>query len=194
MRLWTVQPLSALEELKQTGVYRCRREKSFNLTKRDSLEKPYQWLIQRMKEKIGQPPEGVTYPVWAWHTWEFARRAPDADSAAFLRRTEDKVLFTLEIPESQVTLTDFDAWQLVLQNMYVADKRTEAEFAALQEKLEELPADELAAAIEASWDHVFLIDPVDTDVLTRGKFVQATFWEIKPEYVVQADVLPREAP
>lgn len=51
--------------------------KSFNLTKPDSLEKPYRWLMDRMREKIGPAPAGVDYPVWAWHTWEFERRAPD---------------------------------------------------------------------------------------------------------------------
>lgn len=190
MQLWTVQPLSALRDLEETGVFRCDRDKSFNLTKADSLEKPYQWLIAQMKERIGLPSAGVCYPIWAWHTWEFQRRMPDPDSAAFLRRTEDKVLLTLDIPDHQVTLTDFDAWQLVLQGGYVADARTAEEFDALEEWLENLPAEELTAAVHDSWQHVFLVDRIDNALMTRGKYIQATFWEIRKEYVRANRLLP----
>jgi len=190
MRLWTVQPVSALDEIEKTGFFRCQREKSFNLAKRDSLEKPYQWLMARMRERIGPPPEGVAYPVWAWHTWEFQRRAPDPDSAAFLKRTEDKALLTLEIPDAQVVLTDFDAWQLVLQGVYVADARTDAAFAALEDHLDALSPEELARETEASWHNVFLVDPVDDPLLTRGKYVQATFWQIRRENLKEARFLP----
>lgn len=189
MQLWTVQPLTALDELKTQGVYRCQKEKSFNLSKPGSLDQPYQWLMARMREKIGGPPEGVSYPVWAWHTWEFLHQAPDPNSAAFLRRTEDKAMMTLDVPQDQAVLTDFDAWQLVLQHMYVADAREAAELDRLEEQLETLDENQLEKAIRDSWEHVFLIDRVDTDVLTRGKYIQATFWEIRPEYIRDIRVL-----
>ena len=189
MQLWTVQPLTALDELKTQGVYRCQKEKSFNLSKRGSLDQPYQWLMARMREKIGGPPEGVSYPVWAWHTWEFLHQAPDPNSAAFLRRTEDKAMMTLDVPQDQAVLTDFDAWQLVLQHMYVADAREAAELDRLEQQLETLDENQLEKAIRDSWEHVFLIDRVDTDVLTRGKYIQATFWEIRPEYIRDIRVL-----
>lgn len=190
MLLWTVQPQSAWTDIRKTGVFRCQREKSFNLTKPDSLEKPYRWLMDRMREKIGPAPAGVDYPVWAWHTWEFERRAPDPNSAAFVKRTEAKVLLTLDVPAFQAVLTDFDAWQLLLQNAYVADAKTEEEYIRLEAWMEGLAPEALARETEASWDRVFLIDPVDSEWLTRGKYVQATFWEIRREYVKKAEELP----
>ena len=190
MLLWTVQPQSAWTDIRKTGVFRCQREKSFNLTKPDSLEKPYRWLMDRMREKIGPAPAGVDYPVWAWHTWEFERRAPDPNSAAFVKRTEAKVLLRLAVPAFQAVLTDFDAWQLLLQNAYVADAKTEEEYIRLEAWMEGLAPETLARETEASWDRVFLIDPVDSEWLTRGKYVQATFWEIRREYVKKAEELP----
>lgn len=190
MILWTVQPRSALTDLETAGVFRCEREKSFNLTKPDSLEKPYQWLMGEMRRRIGEPPKGVSYPVWAWHTWEFQRQPPDPDSAAFVKRTEDKALLTLDLPEGQALLSDFDAWQLVLQNGYVADAVTEEEFLRLEERLDSLPPDALERETEASWQHVFLTGPLQTELVTRGKYIQATFWEIRKEYVRDAKILP----
>ena len=190
MILWTLQPKSAWEALEILGVFRCQRDKSFNLTKRDSLEKPYQWMMDRMRERIGEPPAGVTYPVWAWHTWEFERRAPDVNSAAFLRRTEEKALLTLEIPEKKALLSDFDAWQMVLQNFYVVGDLSPAEYDALVERLEALPEEELQKETETSWIRVFDTAPVNRDGFIRGRFVQATFWEIRRESVQNVEFLP----
>ena len=193
MIIWTVQPVSALRDLETDGVFRCDRSQSFNLMKADTLERPYRWLIQRMTEKIGAPPAGVEYPIWAWHTWEFARRRPDTESAVFVRRTEEKVLFTLDVPEEALVLSDFDAWQYVLMDSYVADAVTEEEFDALKERLEGLDGEELRVETERSWVNVFKTDPVNSELLIRGRYVQATFWEIRREYVKDAKLLPVNA-
>jgi len=47
MRLWTVQPLSALEEIEKTGFFRCQREKSFTLLIRGKYVQATLWEIQR---------------------------------------------------------------------------------------------------------------------------------------------------
>ncbi|MBQ9066230.1 MAG: DUF3841 domain-containing protein, partial [Clostridia bacterium] len=140
MTLWTVQPATALDEIRETGRFVCDRSRSFNLTKPDHLDAPYQWLIRQMEERIGPRPDGVEYPIWGWHTWEFEHRAPDPDSAAFLTRTEDKAFFTLELPEDQVVLTDFDAWHLIMMDLFIPDPAmTEDEEDAFLERYTSLP-------------------------------------------------------
>ena len=193
MTVWTTQPRAALTALEETGVFRCEPQKSFNLSKPDSLKKPYRWLTARMQTRIGPPPTGVVYPVWAWHTWEFERRCPDPESAAFLRRTEEKALFTLEIPENELVLTDFDAWQSVMMGSYVSDAATPAAYAALEARLDALSPEETEAEIERSWENVFLTDRVESDVLIRGRYIQATFWELKRAYVRDVRLLPPNA-
>ena len=193
MKLWTVQPKAALDALAQTGVFRCQREKSYNLTKPGSLEKPYQWMMEQMRRRIGPPPARVEYPVWAWHTWEFARRAPDVDSAAFLRRTEEKALLTLDVPEDRALLSDFDAWQMALQGFYVAGDLPDAEYDALLERLESLTEAELRRETENSWVRVFDVSPVKREGFARGKFIQATLWEIRRECLIDARLLPPNA-
>ena len=188
--LWTVQPVSALQELEKDGVYRCDRARSWNLTKKGSLESSYRWLTEQMIRRIGYPPTGVEYPVWAWHTWEYERKAPEADSAAFLERTEDKVALTLDLPEDRVVQTDFDAWQHVLAGTYVAHGVTEGELCEEEQMLDELDEEELEKAVKESWENVFLINPVNTETAQRGRYIQATFWEIRKEDIVQSTILP----
>ncbi len=65
MILWSIQPESSLKQLEETGVYRCDPSLSINISKPDSLKEHYKWLMMRMRDKIGNEPEGVTYPIWA---------------------------------------------------------------------------------------------------------------------------------
>lgn len=189
MIVWTVQPESALESIHEHGCFRCDESKSFNLSKPNSLRRPYQWLMAKMREKIGPPPKGVSYPIWAWHTWDFQHRAPDTESSAFLKRSERKILFTLEISDGELVLSDFDAWQNVMLETYVADIRSEEEYDALEEHIDALSPKELDQEIVRSWDNVFLTDKVDNGFMLRGRYVQATFWEIKKEYIKEVKVL-----
>jgi len=183
MIVWTMQPLTALDQIEATGSFRCDPKQSFNLTKSDSLEGSYAWLMDRMRERIGPEPKGVVSPVWAWHTWNFERRSPDPDSPAFLRHSDSKVMLTLDIPENEFVLTDFDAWQNVMIKTYVSRAETESEYLALEEHLSRLSPDELSEEIRRSWENVFLTNRVETDYLVRGRYVQATFWEIKRDYI-----------
>ena len=61
MILWTSQEEAVYNELLKTGVYRC----DFNLSSMRDCRKQYDWLVRQMKQRIGPPPDKVTYPVWA---------------------------------------------------------------------------------------------------------------------------------
>ena len=68
MILWTIQPIEVYNLIQEKGYYICDPSKSECLEMM-CFEKAYDWLIEKMKEKIGQPPLNAKYPVWAWHTW-----------------------------------------------------------------------------------------------------------------------------
>lgn len=61
MILWTIQPIEIWELIQKTGVYHCDPAKS-SMPEPEFVEK-YEWLIRQMKVRIGNPPEGVSYPV-----------------------------------------------------------------------------------------------------------------------------------
>jgi transposase len=66
MRLATIQDKAAYDELCATGVLRCRAELS-ELLGIDNFRPAYDWLVGQMKQRVGKPPQGVTYPIWAWY-------------------------------------------------------------------------------------------------------------------------------
>lgn len=72
MILWSTQPFEVYDQIQKTGVYHCDFEKS--LLKDYRLQ--YDWLVQEMKNRLGEPHAGVTYPVWAWYKWEGIRMEP----------------------------------------------------------------------------------------------------------------------
>lgn len=180
MRVWTIQPLSALEDIKISGSFRCDPEKSWNITKENNLKVYYQWLNQQMTKTIGPAPAGVTYPVWSWYRWEGENVKPDADSGAFLKRTEDKVLFELEMPTDRVFLSDFDLWQFVLADGYVPSEEDDEDTI---DRLDALSPEEYEKEKIKSWSNVII------DEETQVNFAQATFWEIRREDIVSYDIL-----
>ena len=69
----------------------------------------YEWLADRMEERIGPPPDGVPrWPVWAWRRWR-KRPKPRMDDKDF-RHLRDHVLVSLEVPNETVVLSDFGSW------------------------------------------------------------------------------------
>jgi hypothetical protein len=63
---------------------------------------------------------------------------------------------------------------------------------ALETYLDTLNEKQWVETIEASWNLVFLTDPVCTPEYHRGKYVQATFWELKKEYIINKVILERK--
>ena len=73
MILWTMQPVEVWQEIQETGVYRCDPARS----SMPEFTDMYEWLIRQMEQRIGPPPAGVTYPVWAWYMQNGKHRKPD---------------------------------------------------------------------------------------------------------------------
>lgn len=179
MFLSTMQPIAVWEDLQRTGIYRADEAKMEMLP---DFKRAYIWMVREMEARIGHRPDGVTWPVWAWY--KHCNRIGRLD----LRRQENweyepMVCIEVDIPDSQVLLSDFDAWHCVLNNGVCAE--TEAEFDALYEVIDEATPEEAQRMKEATWPRVFdLTQP--TDVSWRGTIdsIQATFWELRLEQVL----------
>ena len=74
MILWTIQPDEVFDEINRLGVYHCDPVKA---DVQGMFPEQYDWLAGQMRKRIGPPPEGVSYPVWAWYQWRKDRRKPD---------------------------------------------------------------------------------------------------------------------
>lgn len=64
MLLWTMQPIEIWHMIRETGTYRCDPNKT--VMQKYVFDSKYKWLVREMEKRIGPPPAGVKYPVWAW--------------------------------------------------------------------------------------------------------------------------------
>lgn len=179
MIVWTIQPVEVYNQILEKGYFVCDGRKIDKW-----FRKKYKWLSNEMKEKIGKPPKGVTYPVWAWHTRNFKNKRPDLRSSEYGNKGTKSVCIELEIPDNQVLLSDFDAWHFVLNNWYLnTDCWDEETFDKDEEWLNSLSEEQRNIEIEKSWQGIYNLEPKETTWMCRGKWIQATFWELKKEYI-----------
>lgn len=180
MRLWTIQPISVLNILNETGEFFAKEE-----FLDDYFKKSYKWLSEKMIEKIGCPKnKNIRFPIWAWHTRNFQHKKPDLRENLYGEKDEWYVCMEIEIPDNEVVLSDFDAWHFVLNNWYLnTDCYDEETFDKDYEWLNSLSHKEKTKAIKDSWNGIFRIDPYESDWCCRGKYIQATFWCLKKEQV-----------
>ena len=172
MILWTIQHREAYEEMLRTGVLRANSAHIFDEFFRES----YEWMAEQMKKRIGNPPEGVELPIWAWYQWEGKRKRPDMRSHG---RSSDRgvpiVLLTMDVPENQVLLSDFDYWHVVLNDGHLIFPYDENAVYSKEERRE-------------SWEKIFDYEcSFEEEESGIGLSTQATLWEIKADWILKAE-------
>ena len=177
MILWTIQPLEVYKQIQEIGVYHCDFEKSFLNDCRDQ----YDWLVRQMKRRIGDPPEGVSYPVWAWYMWEGVRKKPDLRRERWGNgwKGERFACMEIDVPEDKVVLSDFDSWSIILLHGLLSD--SEEENTRLEDEYNSLPEEQKKTYRDRNWERAFELSYVDNDWVHRGDSIQATFWELRKE-------------
>ena len=181
MVLWAIQPREVYTCIQGTGRYRCSPEKSPNLP---DFRDAYGWLMGKMQARIGALPDGISYPVWAWHTYDGKRKKPDLRHSGYEKKGKECVCFEIEIPDRDVVLSDFDGWHFVLNHMYLnPDCFDEETFDRDQLWMDSLSAEARENAIRSSWDAIFDIRYCENDWVSWGSYIQATFWELKAEQI-----------
>ena len=139
-----------------------------------SFRDSYDWLACQMAERIGQPPAGVQYPLWAWY-----KNDDDFDEWGDTGRKYAKI--TIDIDPWRVVLSDFDEWNCVLGHAPVIYEEDEAKFHAEWERCMRIGQN----AIVKTWPRIFRTD-VD--------YIQATFWELFLDDVVSVETFISAGP
>ena len=185
MRLWTVQPSEVYDLILADGVYRCDSTKSI-LMHDFGFTAPYRWMSDQMTKRISPPPDGVAFPVWAWHTMSWKHKRPDMRRTEFRSHQRPFVLMEIEIPDKDVLLSDEELWHYVLSDWYLSDADNEAEFDEDFKRLELLSEEEKRQEKEESWKKIFAVSPPINNGWKRiGCYIQATFWELRKEQIIK---------
>lgn len=180
MRLWTMQPAGVLDILKKDGVFHCDQDKSIY---GEDYKAPYAWMVDQMNRKGITRPEGCSLPVWAWYRHNWKEKKPDLRRIGLGEPGARTVCIEIEIPDEEVLLSDFDIWHYVLNDMWFDRSRNEAEFDERHEWFDRLAPEEQKALKKQSWENIFDIEPYEDDWVTKGRYVQAVFWELRREQV-----------
>lgn len=172
MILWTIQNKLAYESMKETGVLRVDE----NYILDDLFKEPYLWMASQMKKRIGNPPEGVIFPVWAWYRWEGNRKRLDMrfHGCNWGEKGTPLVLLTIDVPEQSILLSDFDYWHCVLNDGEIIFPYNESVVYYEEEK-------------QKSWENIFDIECSFDGESHKFLTTQATLWEIKSEWVKKVE-------
>ena len=177
MILWTIQPVEVYDLIQETGVYHC----DFTKSMLSDCQDQYDWLVQEMKDRIGDPPRGVSYPVWAWYMWEGDRKKPDLRRERWGKgwKGERFACMEIDVPEDRIVLSDFDSWSIILLHGLLSD--SEEEDTRLENEYNSLSEEDKRAYRDKNWERAFDLTYVDNDWMHRGDSIQATFWELRKE-------------
>ena len=192
MILWTIQSPEAWIELQEKGVLRARRRHIVEAT----WFPAYEWMAEKMRARIGEPPDLECVPIWAWYQWESAeRKKPDLRTGGHLGKGERGVRIGFEQAEDGVLLSDFCLWHYVLNYWYLPSCEADGEM--FERELashglsffdqKPLPHAEYHLRIVRSWNRIFDLDWSEPDISQprKRKSIQATMWEIRWDQVRQ---------
>lgn len=197
--LWTLQHIEAYKMLEKNGVLHANEQHLFC---EDDLRYAYDWLTEQMKKRVDLPPDGVSYPIWAWYKWEGKHKRCDLRCGGYAKRGTPMVQMEIQIDSDRLLLSDFDRWVNVLNKAYIVED--ESEWDRMDKELERLGTDSyylftepvtdtrllpLKEKIMDTWQTVFQLDThmESWDYPLDKRSVQATFWELRMEDVVKAE-------
>lgn len=169
--LWTIQDLAAWQLAEERGVLRADGRR---ICFPEYFRPAYQWLMEQMSQKIDNYPG--CYPVWAWP------EKPDLRWSGLAHKGTPQVRIECVLPTKSVLFSDFQSWDCVLSNSYLAlsqkDFRrfhTQLEHA---QKIQDQPElERLHTQIVASWQRIFDFQLLASNPYWHGEelFLQATF-------------------
>lgn len=184
MRVWTIQPQSLYEKLQNETFLHCDPSKSEHLMDW-GFQPAYDWLVEQMIKRVGLPPQGIRYPIWAWHTLRGQHKKPDLRWMEFRNYRGIYACIELEISDRQVLLSDEEMWHMVLNDGFYGDADSEEAYEREEKWFDSLPLTEKMQVKRNSWEKIFdVFPPRDTGWDRRGEYVQATFWELRLEHVI----------
>lgn len=184
MIVWTIQTVDVYEKLLKEKVLYTNINLSSLYHMEDigvadnPFQKGYDWLAKRMEEKIGRP-EKATYPWWAWYKREMKHQRPDLREAGYGNRGEQLVCIELDIPDDEVVLSDFDLWWFCISDCWVSDATSDKEWDERDAWFDSLSKEEQERLKLQSWETIFDTNLDIRPWHERGKWVQATFWELR---------------
>lgn len=192
MILWSIQPESVYTEVLKYGYCLSKKSKSGFLL--DELTRPveqriftraYDWYIAEMEKRITKPAEYIIeLPWWAYYRLNGSSNLKLEDVDHLDNPGSTMTALKLNVPDSEILLSDLDLWHIVLNNGYIPDAIVTD--ISLDNNLSHLSKIVDNESIRNSWPRIFDIEDYKNGLVTSCSDIQATFWVLKREYIVEA--------
>lgn len=192
MILWSIQPESVYTEVLKYGYCLSKKSKSDFLldeltipVEQQTFTRAYDWYIDEMEKRITKPTDYIIeLPWWAYYRLNGSSNLKLEDVDHLDNPGSTMVALKLNVPDSEVLLSDLDLWHIVLNNGYIPDSITTDAFSNNILNHSSKTVDD--NAIIDSWCRIFDIGECKNDSVTSCTDIQATFWVLKREYIVEA--------
>ncbi len=237
MKIYTFQPLSLALKLQKEKVLVAEKElvnpvktppceeTQYDayidwLSEHSWLREPYNWMKDQMLKRIGIPDHldvENTYPFWGWRS-DFSKILINSwDTYEIIPATE-RVIIGLEIDKTRILCSNFEAWELVIDEFYldVGTKWKELYRKIIKttplkkedidtnksikhnlklhaispiEKLENYSSG-LVKEYKKSWENIFDLNFCLKFLKEERTYqkIQATFWELKWDDVIELKI------
>lgn len=198
MKIWTLQDCAILDDLAEYGVAYCNRQSWLC----NDYRFMYDWMARQMKVRIGEPPlAAIRYPLWGWAQYASRKSPKPPCGPSMLDSDKNKGVFIeAEIPDEEVLLSDFMLWCSVLNGWNIKENKE------LEKRIDRFVKehgcgydfnaypDDIRAQIVGTWDRVFdftIRDKYYGGQHKRNRAIQATFWQLKRDYVLKSQIIKR---
>ncbi len=183
LQLWTIQPLEFWRQAETKGVLRADGRRIAHTDFRPA----YRWLMQKMSERLVNY-EG-NYPIWAW-----AEPKPDLRNRYHLERGTDGVRIHFRAPKSEVLLSDYDSWHMLLGSNPSLVPLSETEYDEFYADYNQARAagEDMTTRnshIVASWERILDLPTLraSTEWASEQPYTQATVGQVAMSQVVRVD-------
>ena len=171
MKLITYQNKKAVDILLTTGELKITKSEDMKTYHRfdnfgvSSFKEVYEYINDRMHKLINNDDldDKIISPIWGWYKY------PSIDELNI--DNPDMYRIELEIDEDKVLLSDFDYYENIAiagLDFFNLSKRKKEEIYSLGKH-----------ALFKEYDRM-----ISKYRLSRAKYIQATFWKLKKEYVI----------
>ena len=227
MIIFSFQPQCLTEQISKQGFVTVDIEKTNFMKQNQRITTDYitdinLWMARKLSEKTGIWMPGKNenklpvLPFWGWYLTDGKNQKPDPDfyyiGSGIGRNMDDVMLYTLDIPEKYVLLSDINAWYCVMEgrpcyeyepeNVERAkirefEKKKSAvyrmpEYTAAEKEAKSIAADNLWNEMEQSWDNIFRLTGRRLKYVMGMKErydIQAVFPFILKKWVVNVEAI-----
>jgi hypothetical protein len=152
------------EVLKEEGLFEVSEERFLDTDTIDA----YRWMRRKMRRYIDRSVREDLWPIWGWVQWlDHRRRMPDLRCSWHLPRGTHGVRLCLELPLERVLVSNFDRWHVVLNATVGYGNEC------------------FTASMDQDWEDKVLYPPGERLILPKSGQLQACFWSISIDEVVQ---------